>query len=72
MAQHIGIVGCSSPHAQPEVTLHTPSLAALMLASAHKLAGAGDDFLICPDKLALLRAVGQGSTMEKAGHLCSV
>lgn len=52
------------PHAHPEVTMHTPSLAlyvdclergdlqgvaALMLASAHKLAGAGADFLICPD-----------------------
>lgn len=50
--------------AHPEVTLHTPSLARyvkclsggdlagvaeLMLASAHKLAGAGADFLICPD-----------------------
>lgn len=52
------------PHAHPEVSLHTPSLAAyvrcldqgdlhgvaeLMLASAHKLAAAGADFLICPD-----------------------
>jgi aspartate racemase len=52
------------PHAHPEVSMHTPSLsdyvarldrgdlrgvAALMLASAHKLAGAGADFLICPD-----------------------
>ena len=51
-------------YAHPEVTLHTPSLARyvdclnggdlagvaeLMLASAHKLAGAGADFLICPD-----------------------
>lgn len=51
-------------HAHPEVSLHTPSLAAyvqclergdwpgvgeLMLASAHKLASAGADFLICPD-----------------------
>ena len=51
-------------HAHPEVSLHTPSLAdytaclergdrdgvaALMLASAEKLAGAGADFLICPD-----------------------
>jgi aspartate racemase len=51
-------------HAHPEVTMHTPSLAkyveclerddyagvgALMLASAHKLAQAGADFLICPD-----------------------
>ena len=48
----------------PEVSLHTPSLARyvdclnggdlagvaeLMLASAHKLAAAGADFLICPD-----------------------
>ncbi|PHV17660.1 aspartate racemase [Janthinobacterium sp. BJB1] len=48
----------------PEVTLHTPPLAryveclnrgdlagvaGLMLASAHKLAAAGADFLICPD-----------------------
>ena len=51
-------------YAHPEVTLHTPSLAryvaclnagdlagvaGLMLASAHKLAAAGADFLICPD-----------------------
>ncbi len=52
------------PHAHPEVTLHTPSLAEymtriyrgdwesvgeLMLASARKLAAVGADFLICPD-----------------------
>ena len=52
------------PHAHPEVTVHTPSLAAymaciyrgdwasvgeLMLASAHKLKTVGADFLICPD-----------------------
>ena len=52
------------PHAHPEVSVHTPSLAAyveclnrhdldgvaaLMLASAEKLARAGADFLICPD-----------------------
>jgi len=52
------------PHAHPEVTLHTHSLAAymdcidrgdwqgvaeLMLSSAGKLAGCGADFLICPD-----------------------
>ena len=52
------------PHAHPEVSMHTPSLAdyvnclgrgdlegvgELMLASARKLAGAGADFLICPD-----------------------
>ena len=51
-------------HAHPEVSLHTHSLAEymrpvsrgdwqgvaeLMLSSAHKLAGAGADFLICPD-----------------------
>lgn len=51
-------------HAHPEVSMHTPSLvlyveclergdrqgvAELMLASARKLAGAGADFLICPD-----------------------
>ncbi len=51
-------------HAHPEVTMHTPSLAEyvsflerddwvgvgeLMLASAHKLANVGADFLICPD-----------------------
>jgi aspartate racemase len=51
-------------HAHPEVTLHTHSLAAyvacldrgdirgvgeLMLSSAHKLAAAGAEFLICPD-----------------------
>jgi aspartate racemase len=52
------------PHAHPEVSMHTPSLADyvacldrgdleavgdLMLASAHKLAKIGADFLICPD-----------------------
>jgi len=52
------------PHAHPEVSMHTPSLAdyvrcldredwqgvgALMLTSAHKLAMIGADFLICPD-----------------------
>ena len=52
------------PYAHPEVSMHTPSLAEysvliergdwdgvgeLMLASAHKLALAGADFLICPD-----------------------
>ena len=52
------------PYAHPEVSMHTPSLAryvaclnggdlagvaGLMLASAHKLAAAGADFLICPD-----------------------
>jgi aspartate racemase len=52
------------PHAHPEVTLHTPSLAEymahiyrgdwqgvgeLMLASARKLANVEADFLICPD-----------------------
>lgn len=52
------------PHAHPEVSVHTPSLAKyadcldrgdekgvgdLMLASAEKLARIGADFLICPD-----------------------
>lgn len=52
------------PHVHPEITLHTPSLshyvnclergdlpgiATLMLASAHKLADAGAQLLICPD-----------------------
>jgi aspartate racemase len=52
------------PHAHPEVSMHTPSLAEyvhclergdwrgvgeLMLSSAGKLAGIGADFLICPD-----------------------
>jgi aspartate racemase len=52
------------PHAHPEVSMHTPSLAdyvacldrgdmegvaALMLASADKLARSGADFLVCPD-----------------------
>ena len=52
------------PHAHPEVSMHTPSLAdyvsrlergdlggvgELMLASAEKLARTGADFLICPD-----------------------
>src|SRR5687768_15792774 len=51
-------------HAHPEVSIHTHSLGdyvecldrgdlhgvgELMLSSAHKLAGAGADFLICPD-----------------------
>lgn len=51
-------------HAHPEISMHTPPLADyvdcldrgdlqgvadLMLASAHKLARAGADFLICPD-----------------------
>ena len=57
-AQHLG------PHAHPEVSMHTHSLAEyvqrlnrgdlaavgeLMLSSAHNLAKAGADFLICPD-----------------------
>ena len=52
------------PHAHPQVSMHTHSLAdyvdcldagdlqgvgELMLSSAHKLARAGADFLICPD-----------------------
>ena len=52
------------PHAHPEVSMHTPSLARyvaclehddiagigeLMLASANKLASIGANFLICPD-----------------------
>lgn len=52
------------PHAHPEITMHTPSLAEyvacldrgdwqgvgdLMQASARKLAAVGADFLICPD-----------------------
>jgi aspartate racemase len=52
------------PHAHPEVSMHTPSLAdymvhiyrgdwaavgELMLASAHKLQRMGADFVICPD-----------------------
>jgi aspartate racemase len=56
--------GLMGPHAHPEVSLHTHSLAdyvdrldrgdragvaELMLSSAHKLARAGADFLICPD-----------------------
>jgi aspartate racemase len=56
--------GLLGPHAHPEVSMHTPSLAdymapiyrgdwagvgELMLASAHKLAKMGADFLICPD-----------------------
>jgi aspartate racemase len=56
--------GVLGPHAHPEVSLHTHSLAdyvdrldrgdragvaELMLSSAHKLARAGADFLICPD-----------------------
>jgi aspartate racemase len=56
--QHLG------PHAHPEVSMHTPSLAAtmqhiyrgdwagvgeIMLASATRLASIGADFLICPD-----------------------
>jgi aspartate racemase len=56
--------GLLGPHAHPEVSMHTPSLAdymahiyrddwprvgELMLASADKLKKAGADFLICPD-----------------------
>jgi aspartate racemase len=56
--------GLLGPHAHPEVSMHTPSLAdyvacldrgdwqgvgELMLASAQKLARLGADFLICPD-----------------------
>lgn len=52
------------PHAHPEISMHTPSLAEyvrcleqgnlagvgdLMLASAYKLSNAGADFLVCPD-----------------------
>ena len=52
------------PHAHPEISMHTPSLAeyvtcldrgdlhgvaALMLRSAEKLAASGAEFLICPD-----------------------
>ena len=52
------------PHAHPEITMHTPSLAGyvaclnnndldgvadLMLASARKLATVGAEFVICPD-----------------------
>jgi len=52
------------PHAHPEVSMHThsladyvrcierddwPGVAALMLDSARKLAAAGADFLVCPD-----------------------
>ena len=61
------------PHAHPEVSIHTPSMAEyvacldrddlqgvadLMLASAGKLAAAGADFLICPD-----------NTIHQAFHL---
>lgn len=56
--------GFLGPHGHPEITMHTPSLAAyvaclergdlqgvanLMLRSAYKLAAAGADFVICPD-----------------------
>lgn len=56
--------GLMGPHAHPEVSMHTHSLAdyverldrgdrasvaELMLSSANKLARAGADFLICPD-----------------------
>jgi aspartate racemase len=68
------------PHAHPEVSMHTPSLAAyvacldhndwkgvgdLMLASAHKLAKIGADFLICPDNTIhqALPYVGPRSTL---------
>ena len=60
-AQGAALLG---PHAHPEVSMHTPSLAdylrhlergdleavgELMLRSAYKLASTGADFLICPD-----------------------
>jgi aspartate racemase len=56
--------GLLGPHAHPEISMHTPSLAdtmahiyrgdwaavgEVMLASAHKLKRIGADFLICPD-----------------------
>lgn len=56
--------GLLGPHAHPEVSMHTPSLAEymahiyrgdwagvadVMVASAHKLKRIGADFLICPD-----------------------
>ncbi len=59
-----GAAALGRPHAHPEVSMHTPSLADyvacldrgdmagvgdLILASAHKLAKIGADFLICPD-----------------------
>ena len=59
-----GAARLGAPHAHPEVSMHTQSLAAymdciyradwagvgeLMLASAGKLAAIGADFLICPD-----------------------
>lgn len=62
-----------TPHAHPEVSIHTHSLAAyvdclerndvegvaqLMLSSAGKLAAAGADFLVCPD-----------NTIHQAMHL---
>ncbi|MGJ7558308.1 aspartate/glutamate racemase family protein [Variovorax sp. RB3P1] len=62
-----------TPHAHPEVSMHTHSLAAyvdclerndvegvaqLMLSSAGKLAAAGADFLVCPD-----------NTIHQAMHL---
>ncbi|MFO1083550.1 MAG: amino acid racemase [Reyranellaceae bacterium] len=65
--------GLLGPHAHPEVSMHTPSLAdyvraiesddwqavaELMLGSARKLAGAGADFLICPDNT-IHRAMAQ-------------
>lgn len=61
------------PHAHPEVSMHTPSLALyvqaldrgdlqavaeLMLGSARKLAAVGADFLVCPD-----------NTIHQAMHL---
>jgi len=59
-----GAAWLDRPHAHPEVSMHTPSLAdyvdcldrddwsavaELMLDSAHRLAAIGADFLICPD-----------------------
>jgi aspartate racemase len=84
------------PHNHPEVTLHTIPLAQymdsvytgdwaasgeLMLRSARKLAGAGADFLICPDNTAhqtidlivdrsplpWLHIAGEVASMAKAG-----
>ncbi len=66
------------PHAHPEVSIHTPSLAdyvacldcgdmagvgELMLASAHKLAKIGANFLICPDN-----TIHQAFTYVLASH----
>lgn len=68
-------------HRHPEITMHTHPLAdymipirkgdwenvaAIMLSSANKLAGAGADFAICPDNT-IHQAFGKGNVGRGTG-----